>query len=53
MKKVAFAAAALLVAMCQFGCSWGDWGGWWNVVQVGLDVINTADSFNLFPLGLP
>jgi hypothetical protein len=52
MKKVTFAAVATLVAMCQFGCD----GGWKLVHDIGVHVlgaINTLDSFNLFPLGLP
>jgi hypothetical protein len=52
MKKVAFVAVATLVAMCQFGCG-GGWKLFHDVAVHALGAINTLDSFNLFPLGLP
>jgi len=51
MKKAFFVAIAVLAAMCQFGCAWGG-GGWWRIVDVALEIGQTADLFNVIP-GLP
>lgn len=52
MKKGLLVAFAAVIAMCQFGCS-GGWSLVHTIVVHGLGVINTLDSFNLFPPGLP
>lgn len=54
MKKAFFVALATLVAMSQFGCSGLGWGGGglWSILQVALEVAQTADVFNVIP-GLP
>ncbi len=48
MKKGLIAAVAVLVAMCQFGCS-GSWGIVHDVIAHVLAVGWTADMFNLIP----
>ena len=43
MKKAFFVALATLVAMSQFGCSWGGggWGSWWQITDYGMQVFQT------------
>jgi len=49
MKKAFFVAIAVMATMCQFGCGGG---GLWRVLQVALEIGQTADLFNVIP-GLP
>ena len=47
MKKAFFVALATLVAMSQFGCSWGWGGGWWQATDYVMQLAQTLRVFNV------